>query len=190
GVGRVRSVLGPESVDGNVIAWPQRFLPRSAPKQGIGAAGFDGPSHHGAIRALCIQVDPGMWVHEVELDHGAVQLYGLLVVKLGCKRMMRCQGQHATHRATHKKNQNTDSHYPPPCTQIRSVTSHANTQACATNTIRLSAASQAGIIDRHARNAVRNQRGLQMILRMCVVLLLAGIPALANLNGRWSTGGA
>ena len=29
-----------------------------------------------------------------------------------------------------------------------------------------------------------------MILRMCVVLLLAGIPTLANLSGRWSTGGA
>jgi hypothetical protein len=29
-----------------------------------------------------------------------------------------------------------------------------------------------------------------MILQMCVVLLLAGIPALANLSGRWSTGGA
>ena len=29
-----------------------------------------------------------------------------------------------------------------------------------------------------------------MILRVCVVLLLAGLPALANLSGRWSTGGA
>ena len=29
-----------------------------------------------------------------------------------------------------------------------------------------------------------------MILRMCVVSLLAGIPALADLSGRWSSGGA
>lgn len=29
-----------------------------------------------------------------------------------------------------------------------------------------------------------------MILRMCMVFLLAGIPALASLSGRWSTGGA
>jgi hypothetical protein len=29
-----------------------------------------------------------------------------------------------------------------------------------------------------------------MILRMCVVLLLAGIPALADLSGSWTTGGA
>ena len=29
---------------------------------------------------------------------------------------------------------------------------------------------------------------LQMVLRMCVLLLLAGIPALANLSGRWTTG--
>ena len=28
-----------------------------------------------------------------------------------------------------------------------------------------------------------------MILRICAVLLLAGIPALADLSGRWSTGG-
>jgi len=29
-----------------------------------------------------------------------------------------------------------------------------------------------------------------MILRMCVLLLLAGIPVLADLSGRWSSGGA
>ena len=29
-----------------------------------------------------------------------------------------------------------------------------------------------------------------MILRMCLLLLLAGIPALADLSGSWSTGGA
>lgn len=29
-----------------------------------------------------------------------------------------------------------------------------------------------------------------MILRMCALLLLAGIPALADLSGRWSAGGA
>lgn len=29
-----------------------------------------------------------------------------------------------------------------------------------------------------------------MILRMCVLLLFAGIPALADLSGRWSAGGA
>jgi len=29
-----------------------------------------------------------------------------------------------------------------------------------------------------------------MILRMCVLLLLAGIPALADLSGQWSAGGA
>jgi hypothetical protein len=29
-----------------------------------------------------------------------------------------------------------------------------------------------------------------MILQMCVLLLLAGIPALADLSGRWSAGGA
>jgi hypothetical protein len=28
-----------------------------------------------------------------------------------------------------------------------------------------------------------------MVLRMCMLLLLAGIPALANLTGRWSAGG-
>jgi len=28
-----------------------------------------------------------------------------------------------------------------------------------------------------------------MILRMCALLVLAGIPALADLSGRWSTGG-
>src|SRR6185369_11387172 len=28
-----------------------------------------------------------------------------------------------------------------------------------------------------------------MMLRMCVLLLVAGIPALADLSGRWSTGG-
>ena len=28
-----------------------------------------------------------------------------------------------------------------------------------------------------------------MILRMCALLLLAGIPALADLSSRWSTGG-
>jgi hypothetical protein len=30
-----------------------------------------------------------MWVHEVELGDGAVELQWLFVVKLGCKRMMR-----------------------------------------------------------------------------------------------------
>jgi hypothetical protein len=29
-----------------------------------------------------------------------------------------------------------------------------------------------------------------MLFRMCALLLLAGIPALANLSGRWTTGGA
>jgi hypothetical protein len=29
-----------------------------------------------------------------------------------------------------------------------------------------------------------------MILRICALLLLAGIPALADLSGRWSSGGA
>ena len=29
-----------------------------------------------------------------------------------------------------------------------------------------------------------------MILRMCVLLLLAGIPVLADFSGRWSSGGA
>ena len=29
-----------------------------------------------------------------------------------------------------------------------------------------------------------------MSLRMCALLFLAGIPALANLSGRWTTGGA
>jgi hypothetical protein len=28
-----------------------------------------------------------------------------------------------------------------------------------------------------------------MLFRMCALLLLAGIPALANLSGRWTTGG-
>ena len=41
GIGRVRSILGSESVDDDVVAGPQRFLPPSAAKQRIGAAGFD-----------------------------------------------------------------------------------------------------------------------------------------------------
>ena len=34
-----------------------------------------------------------------------------------------------------------------------------------------------------------NAKGLQMMLRTGVLLLLAGIPLLADLTGRWSTGG-
>ena len=41
GVGGVRSILGAESVDGDVVAGPQRFLAPSAAKQRVGAAGFD-----------------------------------------------------------------------------------------------------------------------------------------------------
>jgi len=37
-------------------------------------------------------------------------IHWLFVVKLGCKRMMSCDRQDATH----KKNQHADSHYPPP----------------------------------------------------------------------------
>jgi hypothetical protein len=108
-----------------------------------------------------------MWVHEVELGDSAVQFHGLLVVKLGCKRMMRSHGQ----SATHNKNENTDSHYPPPFTQSRSATSHASTH-------------QVRLVSFSAKDE------FPMILRLCVLSLLAGIPALADLSGRWSNGGA
>jgi hypothetical protein len=81
-----------------------------------------------------------MRVHEVELDHGTVQFHWLFVVKLGCKRMMRCQGQHTTHHATHKKNEHADSHYHLHISQNCPVTSHASMQACALNTSELSIA--------------------------------------------------
>jgi len=41
-----------------------------------------------------------MGIHEVEFDDGAVELHWLFVVKLGCKRMMRCHGQTARRKRT------------------------------------------------------------------------------------------
>ena len=76
----------------SMVTWspgPQRFFAPAAAKQRIGAAGFDRPAHHFAVRLLDVQVDPGMWVHEVELDDGAVQRHWLFVIELSCKGMVR-----------------------------------------------------------------------------------------------------
>src|SRR5205823_1027874 len=69
GVGRRRSVLRLKTVDDELSSHGNGVLVQAAPDQRVGGAAFDRPCLDLAIRALHIDMDPGMGVNPLGFLH-------------------------------------------------------------------------------------------------------------------------
>ena len=88
-VGPVRPVLGLISVHDDLGPHRYGVLREAAPQQDVGAARFEHPVGHGAIRTFDVDVDPGVRVDQFNLCDLALKVDRMFGVKLRCECVMR-----------------------------------------------------------------------------------------------------
>src|SRR5437763_14323282 len=90
-VGAVRAVLGLVTLDEDFRARKERRLGPAAAQQRVGSAGLDHPVRHAAVGVLDVEINPRVRIDPFHLRDGALQLDGLLRVKLRGEGMVREQ---------------------------------------------------------------------------------------------------
>jgi hypothetical protein len=108
-VGAVRIALGAIAFHDDLGADRQRILRQAPAQQHRRIAPFDHPPLDLAIRALHVDVNPGVGVDPFHLRHGAAQRDGLVRVEFRGKRVVRRQTRRADEQAQARSAKNPEN---------------------------------------------------------------------------------